>query len=57
MKYENHLIMAEGDMLMLHGRFSGHGQPANWIVLDIVRLQDGENWDGLCEPDEQIGRD
>src|SRR5690349_20337130 len=30
-----------GDMLMLHGRFSGHGQPANWIVLDIVRLQDG----------------
>jgi len=27
MKYENHLIMAEGDMLMLHGRFSGHGAP------------------------------
>ena len=25
MKYENHLIMAGGDMLMLHGRFSGHG--------------------------------
>jgi predicted SnoaL-like aldol condensation-catalyzing enzyme len=48
MKYENHLIMAEGDMLMLHGRFSGHGAPANWIVLDIVRLQDGrlaEHWD------------
>jgi predicted SnoaL-like aldol condensation-catalyzing enzyme len=41
-------IMAEGDMLMLHGRFSGHGAPANWIVLDIVRLQDGrlaEHWD------------
>ena len=34
MKYENHLIMAEGDMLMLRGRFSGHGSPANWIVLD-----------------------
>ena len=48
MKYENQLIMAEGDMLMLHGRFSGHGAPANWIVLDIVRLQDGrlaEHWD------------
>jgi hypothetical protein len=33
---------------MLHGRFSGHGAPANWIVLDIVRLQDGrlaEHWD------------
>ena len=36
MKYENHLIMAEGDMLMLHGRFSGHGAPANWIVLDTA---------------------
>jgi predicted SnoaL-like aldol condensation-catalyzing enzyme len=52
MKYENHLIMAEGDMLMLHGRFSGHGAPANWIVLDIVRLQDGrlaEHWDVIEE--------
>jgi len=48
MKYENSLIMAEGDLLMLHGRFSGIGQPANWIVVDIVRLEDGrlaENWD------------
>jgi predicted SnoaL-like aldol condensation-catalyzing enzyme len=42
------LILAEGDMLMLHGRFSGIGQPANWIVLDIVRIEDGrlaEHWD------------
>jgi predicted SnoaL-like aldol condensation-catalyzing enzyme len=48
LKYENSLILAEGDMLMLHGRFSGIGQPANWIVLDIVRLEDGrlaEHWD------------
>jgi predicted SnoaL-like aldol condensation-catalyzing enzyme len=48
MKYENSLIMAEGDMLMLHGRFSGIGQPANWIVVDIVRVEDGrlaEHWD------------
>jgi predicted SnoaL-like aldol condensation-catalyzing enzyme len=40
--------MAKGDMLMLHGRFSGIGQPANWIVVDIVRLEDGrlaEHWD------------
>ena len=34
---------------MLHGRFSGlgHGIP-NWIVVDIVRLEDGvlaEHWD------------
>jgi predicted SnoaL-like aldol condensation-catalyzing enzyme len=48
MKYENSLIMADGNMLMLHGRFSGLGLPANWIVLDIVRIENGllaEHWD------------
>jgi predicted SnoaL-like aldol condensation-catalyzing enzyme len=48
MKYENGSILAEGNLLMLHGRFSGIGQPANWIVVDIVRLEDGrlaEHWD------------
>jgi predicted SnoaL-like aldol condensation-catalyzing enzyme len=48
MKYENSLIMAEGDMLMLHGRFSGLGLPADWVVVDIVRIEDGllaEHWD------------
>jgi len=48
MRYENGTILAEGDLLMLHGRFSGIGTPANWIVLDIVRLEDGrlkEHWD------------
>jgi predicted SnoaL-like aldol condensation-catalyzing enzyme len=49
LKYENSLILAEGDILMLHGRFSGLGfQPANWIVVDIVRIEDGrlaEHWD------------
>jgi predicted SnoaL-like aldol condensation-catalyzing enzyme len=56
MKYENHLIMAEGDMLMLHGRFSDHGAAANWIVLDIVRLQDGrlaERWPSVGEERQQ----
>jgi predicted SnoaL-like aldol condensation-catalyzing enzyme len=40
--------MAEGDMVMLHGRFSGLGLPANWIAVDIVRLENGlvaEHWD------------
>jgi predicted SnoaL-like aldol condensation-catalyzing enzyme len=48
MKYENGSILAEGNLLMLHGRFSAIGQPANWIVVDIVRLEDGrlaEHWD------------
>src|ERR1700676_1048562 len=48
LKYENRLIFAEGDMLMLHGRFTGMGLPADWIVADIVRIEDGrlaEHWD------------
>jgi predicted SnoaL-like aldol condensation-catalyzing enzyme len=48
MHYENGLIFAEGDKLMLHGRFTGHGGPRPWIVLDIVRIEDGrlaEHWD------------
>ena len=36
MRYENGLIIANGDYVMLHGRFSNVGQPANWIVADIV---------------------
>jgi predicted SnoaL-like aldol condensation-catalyzing enzyme len=33
---------------MLHGRFSGIGLPVDWIVADIVRLENGklaEHWD------------
>ena len=48
MNYENGSILAEGNLLMLHGRFSDVGQPANWIVVDIVRLEEGrlaEHWD------------
>jgi predicted SnoaL-like aldol condensation-catalyzing enzyme len=51
--YELDLIMAENDMVMLRGRFSGRGpgRPA-WIALDVVRMQDGlltEHWDVLEE--------
>lgn len=48
LKYEPGLVMAEGDYVMLHGRFSGFGAPAAWVVLDIVRVVDGilvEHWD------------
>jgi len=34
--------------VILHGRFSGFGQPANWITADILRIKDGiliEHWD------------
>jgi predicted SnoaL-like aldol condensation-catalyzing enzyme len=48
MRYQNGAILAEGNLLMLHGRFTGLGLPANWIVVDIVRLENGllaEHWD------------
>jgi predicted SnoaL-like aldol condensation-catalyzing enzyme len=48
LKHESGEITASGDLVMLHGRFSGHGQPRPWIVVDIVRMKDGvlaEHWD------------
>ena len=48
LRYENGLIIANGDYVLVDGCFSGIGQPANWIVVDIVRLEDGqlaEHWD------------
>jgi predicted SnoaL-like aldol condensation-catalyzing enzyme len=48
MHYENAVITANRDYVMLHGRFRNVGQPADWIVADIVRIQDGllaEHWD------------
>jgi predicted SnoaL-like aldol condensation-catalyzing enzyme len=48
LKYEPGVIVAEGDFVIVHGRFSGIGLPVNWIAADIVRMQDGvllEHWD------------
>jgi predicted SnoaL-like aldol condensation-catalyzing enzyme len=50
LRYENQLVVAEGDYVIAHGRFSGNGRPAAWIAADIVRLGDGllaEHWDVL----------
>ena len=48
LKYQPGTIVAEGDFVFVHGRFSGFGAPVNWIAADIVRIQDGilvEHWD------------
>jgi predicted SnoaL-like aldol condensation-catalyzing enzyme len=48
LKYEPGTIVAEGDFVIVHGRFSNFGLPVNWIAADIVRVQDGilvEHWD------------
>jgi len=48
LKYESGTITAEGDFVIVHGRFSNFGLPVNWIAADIVRIENGllaEHWD------------
>ena len=48
LRYENALIVADGDYVIAHGRFSSAGLAANMIAADIVRMQGGvlvEHWD------------
>jgi predicted SnoaL-like aldol condensation-catalyzing enzyme len=48
LRYEPGTIVAEGDFVIVHGRFSGFGAPVNWIAADIVRIKEGllvEHWD------------
>jgi predicted SnoaL-like aldol condensation-catalyzing enzyme len=50
LKYEPGAILADGDFVIVHGRFSGMGRPRNWIAADVVRIADGrlaEHWDVL----------
>jgi len=47
LKYEPGTVVAEGEFVIIHGRFSGF-QPTNWIAADILRIKDGiflEHWD------------
>ena len=42
------MIVANGDLVIVHGRFSGFGAPVNRIAADILRIGDGmlvEPWD------------
>jgi hypothetical protein len=39
--YEPGLILANGDHVIVHGRFSNIGLPKNWIAADIVRIAGG----------------
>ena len=48
LRYEPGLIVADGDFVIVHGRFSGLGLPVNWIAADILRIENGilvEHWD------------
>jgi predicted SnoaL-like aldol condensation-catalyzing enzyme len=63
LRYEHQLIVAEGDYVIVHGRFSGNGRPAAWIAANVVRIEDGrlaEHWDVLrdeaTEAESKSGR-
>lgn len=45
------MIVAEGDLVMVHGRYSGGGRKT-FIAVDIFRFEDDqvvEHWDVLQE--------
>jgi predicted SnoaL-like aldol condensation-catalyzing enzyme len=46
-KYEHGTILADGEFVTIHGRFSGF-LSVNWIAADILRINHGvllEHWD------------
>jgi predicted SnoaL-like aldol condensation-catalyzing enzyme len=48
LRHEPGIVVAEGDYVTLHGRFSGHGLSRNWIAADILLVKEGllvEHWD------------
>jgi len=62
-RYENSVAVAQGDYVILHGRFSGTGLRRNWVVADIVLMKDGvllEHWDVIqdeaTESESKSGR-
>lgn len=49
--YEMGMIIAEGDLVMVHGRYTGWG-PKPMIAVDIFRVENGklvEHWDVMQE--------
>lgn len=48
LKYEHGLILADEDYVFVHGRYSNTGLRVNWVIVDIVRIENGilaEHWD------------
>jgi len=50
LRYEAQLVVADGDYVIAHGRFSGTGRERAWIAADVLRIENGkfvEHWDVL----------
>jgi predicted SnoaL-like aldol condensation-catalyzing enzyme len=46
-RYDHDMVVAEGDLVMMHGRYTRDGE-ADWIAADIIRIENGllvEHWD------------
>jgi predicted SnoaL-like aldol condensation-catalyzing enzyme len=63
LRYEHQLILAEGDYVIVYGRFTGTGSPVASVAADVVRIEDGrlaEHWDVLqdeaTEAESKSGR-
>src|ERR1700736_3865217 len=63
LKYEPGTIVAAGDFVIVHGRFSGLGQPVNWIAAGHPPIEDGgfvEHWaciqGGAAQEQSKSGR-
>ena len=63
LRYEHQLVLAEGDFVIVYGRFTGNGRPVAWIAADVVRIEKGrlaEHWDVLqdeaTEAESRSGR-
>jgi predicted SnoaL-like aldol condensation-catalyzing enzyme len=52
LKYESGIVMAEDDLVIVHGQFSGFSGAASWVTANVVRVRDRvlvEHWDVLQE--------
>ena len=50
LRYEHQLIVGEGDYVIVHGRFSGHGPPvaeSPWILSGLRTVDLPKIWDVL----------
>ncbi len=57
LRYEHGAIVAEGDYVMVHGRFSGCGRAASWFAVDILRIMTSklaEHWDVLQDEAKRL---
>jgi predicted SnoaL-like aldol condensation-catalyzing enzyme len=55
--YDHQFIVAEGDFVIVYGRFSGTGGHAASVAADVVRIENGrlaEHWDVLQDEATEV---